>query len=59
MWVPECAFYPGLDELLAEAGIRYFVVDSHGIEHADPRPLFGVTPRCTAPPAWPPSAGIR
>ena len=42
MWVPECAFYPGLDEVLAEAGIRYFLVDSHGIEHADPRPLFGV-----------------
>jgi 1,4-alpha-glucan branching enzyme len=42
MWVPECAFYPGLDEVLAEAGVRYFVVDSHAIEHADPRPLFGV-----------------
>jgi 1,4-alpha-glucan branching enzyme len=42
MWVPECAFYPGLDDLLAEAGIRYFLVDSHGIEHAEPRPLFGV-----------------
>ena len=42
MWVPECAFYPGLDEILAEAGMRYFVVDSHAIEHADPRPLFGV-----------------
>jgi 1,4-alpha-glucan branching enzyme len=43
MWVPECAFFPGLDDLLAEAGVRYFVVDSHGIEHADPRPLFGVS----------------
>ena len=43
MWVPECAFYPGLDDVLAEAGIRYFLVDSHGIEHADPRPLFGVS----------------
>jgi len=42
MWVPECAFYPGLDSVLAEAGIRYFIVDSHGIEHADPRPLFGI-----------------
>src|ERR1700733_6063678 len=42
MWVPECAFYPGWDELLAEAGIRYFVVDSHAIDHAEPRPLFGV-----------------
>jgi len=43
MWVPECAFYPGLDNLLAEAGIRYFFVDSHGIDHAEPRPLFGVS----------------
>ena len=42
MWVPECAFYPGLDELLAAAGVRYFVVDSHAVEHADPRPLFGI-----------------
>jgi 1,4-alpha-glucan branching enzyme len=42
MWVPECAFYPGLEEVLAEAGIRYFVVDAHAIDHANPRPLFGV-----------------
>ncbi len=42
MWIPECAYYPGLDEVLAEAGIRYFLVDSHGIDHAEPRPLFGV-----------------
>lgn len=42
MWVPECAFYPGLDEVLAEAGVRYFVVDSHAIDHADPAPAFGV-----------------
>jgi 1,4-alpha-glucan branching enzyme len=42
MWVPECAFYPGLDSVLAEAGIRYFFVDGHGIEHAEPRPQFGV-----------------
>jgi 1,4-alpha-glucan branching enzyme len=43
MWVPECAFYPGLDDLLAEAGVRYFLVDAHAIDHADPRPLFGVS----------------
>jgi 1,4-alpha-glucan branching enzyme len=42
MWVPECAFYPGLDQVLADAGIRYFVVDGHSLEHATPRPLFGV-----------------
>jgi 1,4-alpha-glucan branching enzyme len=43
MWVPECAYYPGLDDLLAEAGVRYFFVDGHAVEHADPRPLFGVS----------------
>jgi 1,4-alpha-glucan branching enzyme len=43
MWVPECAFSPGLDDVLAEAGVRYFFVDSHGIDHAEPRPLFGVS----------------
>src|SRR5579871_3259026 len=42
MWLPECAFAPGLDKLLAEAGVRYFVVDGHSIDHADPKPLFGV-----------------
>ena len=42
MWVPECAFYPGLDNILAEAGVRYFFVDSHAIDHAEPRPQFGV-----------------
>ena len=42
MWLPECGYYPGVDQVLAEAGIRYFFVDSHGIEHATPRPLFGV-----------------
>lgn len=42
MWLPECGYYPGLDVILAEAGIRYFFVDSHGIEHADPRPLSSV-----------------
>lgn len=42
MWIPECAFYPGLDAVLAEAGIRYFFVDSHAVEHANPRPLFGL-----------------
>jgi 1,4-alpha-glucan branching enzyme len=43
LWVPECAYFPGLDHVLAEAGIRYFIVDSHGIEQADPRPMFGVS----------------
>jgi len=42
MWIPECAYYPGLDAILAEAKIRYFMVDAHAIELADPKPLFGI-----------------
>jgi len=41
-WLPECAYYPGVDNVLKEAGIRYFIVDSHGILHADPRPKYSV-----------------
>jgi 1,4-alpha-glucan branching enzyme len=42
IWLPECAYYPGLDELLAKEQIRFFILDSHGVMHADPRPVFGV-----------------
>ena len=42
MWLGECGYVPGVDELLREAGIRYFFVDTHGILFADRRPLYGV-----------------
>jgi len=42
MWLGECGYVPGVDELLREEGIRYFFVDSHGLLLADPRPLYGV-----------------
>jgi 1,4-alpha-glucan branching enzyme len=41
-WLPECAYYPGLETLLAKAGIRYFFVDSHAILHASLPPVNGV-----------------
>ena len=41
-WLPECGYYPGVDKILKEAGIRYFFVDSHGILNADPIPRYGV-----------------
>ena len=41
-WLPECGYYPGLDEELAEAGIRYFFLDSHGILNGDPKPRYSV-----------------
>ncbi len=42
MWLPECGFYPGLDEVLKRSGIKYFIVETHGLLHATPRPKFGV-----------------
>ncbi len=41
-WLPECAYEPGLDAELARVGVRYFFVDTHGIAHATPRPVYGV-----------------
>ncbi len=41
IWLPECGYYPGLDELLAAQGIRYFFTDTHGIADASPRPRHG------------------
>ncbi len=42
IWLPECGYYPGLDRFLAEANIRFFFVDTHGITDATPRPRYGV-----------------
>jgi 1,4-alpha-glucan branching enzyme len=42
MWLGECGYVPGVDELLREAAIRYFFVDTHGILFADRRPAYGV-----------------
>ena len=41
-WLPECGFYPGVDELLAEEGIGYTFNETHGVTRATPRPKFGV-----------------
>ncbi|MBI4364028.1 MAG: DUF1957 domain-containing protein, partial [Candidatus Latescibacteria bacterium] len=41
MWLPECGYAPGVESVLAEFGVRFFVVDSHGILHACPRPVPG------------------
>ena len=42
MWLAECAYVPGCDELLREAAIRYFLVDGHAIQLGDPPPVHGV-----------------
>lgn len=42
IWLPECGFYPGLENILAEANLRYFFTETHGLLFADPKPLYGV-----------------
>jgi 1,4-alpha-glucan branching enzyme len=42
IWLPECGYTEGVDQLLAEAGLRYFFVDAHGIANARPRPPLGL-----------------
>ncbi len=48
IWLPECAYYEGLDQQLVAAGLRYSVLDGHGLLHALPRPRYGVfAPVCS------------
>ncbi len=42
IWLPECGYYPGLDEVLRDAGLQFFFTESHGLLYADPRPRYGV-----------------
>ena len=41
-WLAECAYHPTLDAEMARAGMRFTVLDSHGLDLARPRPPFGV-----------------
>jgi len=48
IWLPECAYYEGLDRTLAACGLRYTLLDGHGLLHALPRPRYGVyAPVCS------------
>jgi 1,4-alpha-glucan branching enzyme len=42
IWLPECAYAEGVDEVLQAANLRWFVTDTHGVLHARPRPRYGV-----------------
>lgn len=41
-WLPECAYVEGLEEVLLEAGLRWFITDTHGLLQARPRPRYAV-----------------
>src|SRR5436309_2959475 len=42
IWLPECAYVDGVESVLQEANIRWFITDTHGVLHARPRPRYGV-----------------
>jgi len=42
IWLPECGYVEGVDEMLAKSGVRYFFTDTHGVLFAHPRPKYGV-----------------
>jgi 1,4-alpha-glucan branching enzyme len=41
-WLPECGYFPGVEDVLNDFGIRFFVLETHGLTHADPRPKHSV-----------------
>lgn len=41
-WLPECGYASGLEEYLADQGIQYFFVATHGLVFAEQRPAAGV-----------------
>ncbi|QGT99246.1 Glycogen branching enzyme, GH-57-type, archaeal [Candidatus Syntrophocurvum alkaliphilum] len=39
-WLPECAYFKGIEDILIDNGFRYFYVDSHAIEGGNPLGVY-------------------
>jgi 1,4-alpha-glucan branching enzyme len=52
-WLPECAYTPGLENIMQEANLRWFIIDAHGLMFGHPRPRRAIYAPCytTAGPA--------
>ncbi|MDA3950853.1 MAG: DUF1957 domain-containing protein [Spirochaeta sp.] len=37
IWLPECGFYEGLDDLIAGTGVEYYVSAAHGVLFGEPQ----------------------
>lgn len=42
IWLPECGYQPGDDNILDDFGLKYFFTDTHGIMYAATRPKYGI-----------------
>jgi len=40
-WLPECAYSPEIERALAGEGISSFILETHGVLYATPRPRYG------------------
>jgi 1,4-alpha-glucan branching enzyme len=45
-WLPECAYAPGLETILQEANLRWFIVDAQGLMFGQPRPRQAIYAPC-------------
>ena len=48
-WLPECAYAPGVDMILQEANVRWFVLDAHGLLFGNPQPRHAIYAPCYTP----------
>lgn len=43
IWLAECAYTQGIDRILSKHGIKFTILDTHGILYADMPPVYGVS----------------
>lgn len=41
-WLPECGYVRAAEPILRAEGLRWFLLESHGVAHGSPRPAHGV-----------------
>jgi 1,4-alpha-glucan branching enzyme len=41
IWLPECAYVEAIEPVLREAGLRWFIIETHGLLQANPPPRYG------------------
>ena len=49
IWLPECAYVSGIDQVLQEANLRWFILDAHGLMYGQPRPRRAIYAPCFTP----------
>ena len=49
IWLPECAYVAGIDQMLQEVNLRWFILDAHGLMYGQPRPRRAIYAPCYTP----------